>query len=670
MRIAEEILLLLLDEDSGYFEPIPSWNLSCVSAGAVLADLALENRIDTDFESLTLIDASATGDEVLDSVLEEIASEETNKSTQYWVERNAHRSESLIESLLGRLVEQEILDYDQAGYWSLSRSVARSRKYPSKDGTARAEVRSRILRALFEDEIPDPRDAILIGLAHTSDALHYLMPVEDYEEVKDRIELISKMDLISRSIAEAVGGICLQPPPMRFAASKEIPTLGIWDIVKNKRTRRHLSRGNIAKVMAEIYRTHGSVVEVKIPFSAQKVVALIGQDTNNWFHKRGRHYLRTKDYMSGLEALFGASRTLPGMDGAEHFRLRKSLNRGYSRASLEAKLDEVFLHCRSSLQDWTPGQTLNGTRACQILMSRQVSHFAFSLATAEYIEDVLDYQYRALTVRGLRVLPEFMLRTPAMKRRRKRLMELLGKIHAEHTQGLRMHQEADLVDEYLRLHAEDPQFLPQTDLNFYFLAALMTSIFLGNSLAFAISTMTSHPEVYEQIKAEGDALFGNGDPPAQDLTPEAIDTANRLCSETQRLFPVIHMQVRHAMNPCIIDGHEIPVGTRILNAHAASHFLEEHFPDPLRFDIDRFQSEREDKLKPATYAPYGLGTHKCLASRLVDLQMVVNILMIAHHFDLTSSPSSYDLKINPFPTNAPNKDFSIRVNEVRNGFPV
>lgn len=669
MRIAEETLLLLLNEDSGYFEPIPSWNLSCVSAGAVLADLALENRIDTDFVSLKLMDSSTTGDDLLDPALAEIAGEPETRSAQYWVERMAHRSESVIEIALDRLVGQGILEHDQAGYWSLSRIVARSRKYPSKDGEARAEVRSRILKTLFENEIPDPRDAMLIGLAHTCGALHHLMPVEDFDEVKERIELISKMDLISRSIAEAVGGTCLQPPPMRFAASREIPIVGIWDVLRNKKARRYLRWGNIAKLMAEIYRTHGSVVELKLPLRKQKLVALIGESTNNWFHKQGRLYLRSKDYMQGLETLFGASRTLPGMDGAEHFRLRKSLNRGCSRASLEPKLDRLYLECRASIRNWKPGDSFRGTRACRTLMSRQISQLALSVATDDDIHDVLDYERRAVSVRNLKLLPEFMLRTPAMRKKRKRLMELLGKIHAEHTQGLRLHHDPDLVDEFIRMHEEDPQFLPQTDLNFYFLNALLISIFLGNALAFAISTMTSHPEVYEKIKAEGDALFGEGDPCTQDFNSEAVDTAFRLLKETRRLFPVIPMQMRHVMNPCVIEGHEIPVDTQVMTAQTSTHFLEEHFPDPLRFDIDRFQSDREKQHKPCAYAPFGLGTHKCLGSRWADLQMVANILLIAHHLELTSSPSSYDLRINPVPTNAPTKAFTIKVNAVRNRLP-
>ena len=56
LRFAEEIMLLLLDDENGDFAPVSELSLQCALAGAVLMDLALENRIDTDTERLILLD--------------------------------------------------------------------------------------------------------------------------------------------------------------------------------------------------------------------------------------------------------------------------------------------------------------------------------------------------------------------------------------------------------------------------------------------------------------------------------------------------------------------------------------------------------------------------------------------------------------------------------------
>ena len=73
LRFAEEIMLLLLDDTSGDFAPVSELSLQCALAGAVLMDLALENRIDTDTERLILLDKTPTGDDLLDPTLANIA---------------------------------------------------------------------------------------------------------------------------------------------------------------------------------------------------------------------------------------------------------------------------------------------------------------------------------------------------------------------------------------------------------------------------------------------------------------------------------------------------------------------------------------------------------------------------------------------------------------------
>ena len=106
MRLTEELILLMLDERSGYLSMVPGWDFACVMAGAVIADLALEGRIDTDLEALHLIDATPTGDVLLDPTLLEMSEQREASSTQYWIERNTARSEEIVTVTLERLVER------------------------------------------------------------------------------------------------------------------------------------------------------------------------------------------------------------------------------------------------------------------------------------------------------------------------------------------------------------------------------------------------------------------------------------------------------------------------------------------------------------------------------------------------------------------------------------
>ena len=108
LDLPEELILMLLNEENGYFHQVPVWDLNCAVAGAVLSELSLLSRIDTDMESLFLVDRTETGNPALDPILKEIASEPVQRSAQFWIERLAPRAESVIDLTLDRLVAQGV----------------------------------------------------------------------------------------------------------------------------------------------------------------------------------------------------------------------------------------------------------------------------------------------------------------------------------------------------------------------------------------------------------------------------------------------------------------------------------------------------------------------------------------------------------------------------------
>ena len=665
IRLTEELILLMLDESSGYLEMVPGWDFSCVLAAAVIADLALENRIDTDLQSLYLIDSRPTGDSLLDPTLEEIAKAEKPSDTQYWIERNTVRADEIVTLTLERLVDKGVLDYESGGFWTRSRSVSRSGVYPSADGAIRKEAKGRILAVILDDDIiPDPRDIILVGLMHTCDGFKLLLSEEDYEERLDRIEMVAGMDLVGRSVATAAKDSAARPRTQRVLATKPIPKLPVADILRG----RDFLTGNIPKAMYGVLEKHGPVVRVPIGMDGQPVVALMGLDCNNWVNKQGRFYLRSKDYIQGLEGVFGASRTMPGMDGAEHHKMRKSLRSAYSRATLADRLPELISLCRESIGALRERDVFPATKTFQDHMSRQVSHLTMGVDTSHFIDELLAYEHRALVIHVQGALPKFLMSTPKMRRSKKYVRELLEAIHASNTPAQRKGKPPNVADAILELHRNDPQFLPETDMTFPFVAAMVASIYLGSALGFAVYAMVTDPDLHARVRNEADALFGgHREPRAEDFDNlDNIDVTHRLFLESERMYPVIPWQLRTVMNQCVVDGFELLPRTRLLICHTATHYSRDLFPDPLKFDIDRYLPERREHMKPSAYVPYGLGTHTCLGHRWLELQMVVNLLLIAHHVELQALPADYKLRINPFPTAAPGRKLKFRVAKVRN----
>ena len=202
LRFAEEIVLLSLRDDDGKFVPVPAMSMQHALAAAVLMDLALENKIDTDPENLVLIDATPVGDSLLDPTLEKIAAGEQHDA-RYWVEQTAREGDAIRDEALARLIERGILEqHEERFLW-----VFRSRRYPVIDGREEREVKLRILGVLLSDEIPDPRDIVIICLADACGILRHLLPKRELEGVRDRIEQVRKLDLIGQAMAQAIHDI-------------------------------------------------------------------------------------------------------------------------------------------------------------------------------------------------------------------------------------------------------------------------------------------------------------------------------------------------------------------------------------------------------------------------------------------------------------------------------
>ena len=202
LRFAEEIILLLLNDQDGSFANLPSWSLGYALAAGILMDLALENRIDTDPDSLVVLDPTPIGDSLLDPTLAEIAAAE-KQSPRFWVQRTADRAEAIKDEALSRLVAKGILEHREGRFlW-----VFRTRRYPTVQGEAQREVKLRIMSVLFSDEIPHPRDVVIICLAYACRIFERLLSRQELANATPRIEQVRRLELIGREMSEAIRDI-------------------------------------------------------------------------------------------------------------------------------------------------------------------------------------------------------------------------------------------------------------------------------------------------------------------------------------------------------------------------------------------------------------------------------------------------------------------------------
>ncbi len=662
LTLPQELVLMLLNEESGYFRQVPGWNLNCAIVGAALAELSLIGRIDTDMESLQLLDSTPTEHAALDPILEAIAAEPIQRTAQYWVELLAQQAETTIDVALERLAEMNVLQHHEGDFWTLTHSAWQSERVgDAAGGTAVEFVRSRIARVIFDDEIPDPRDAILISLLSTCDVLRFIFQLEP--ESEERIELVCKMDLIGRAIAEAVAQNLTSPLVRRSGLTRQIPAIKLLKMVRNP----HVRDGNLPALFADLYQEYGPVFEMRPPMQDPMVI-LAGPEVNRWAQREGRLHLTSTKYLDGLEKVYGAHGIIPALDSSDHFRMRKAMQPSYSRARLEEQLDAVYARVRGHMAEWNVGDTMPARSMSRLLTNAQISPIVVSIDSQDIVEDLIEYKERALNTRVANVLPKFLLHTPAMKRAAKSIDIMLERIQQSHTAAQRVDAQRDIIDDFLSLHANDPQLLPESSLKFSLSAPLLASMYLGDGLGFAIYAMATQPELYERIRAEAEAIFADGDPDSDVFKGPEIDVTRRFVMESLRMYPVVPGSMRDVMNCCVVEDYELPLGARVLILQTASHYLSDVFPEPYKFDIDRYLPGR-DEHRSTAYAPFGLGTHTCLGQRWVELQMAIDLLMLAYYFDIEVRPTDAKMRISPFPSLSIGKKLKFHIAGQRHEIP-
>ncbi|MDE2652192.1 MAG: cytochrome P450 [Gemmatimonadetes bacterium] len=664
LSLTDELILMLLDEKGGYFHQVPGWRLNCAVVGGVLAELSFRSRLDSDLTSLFVVDRAETGDPVLDPILKEIADEPDQHNARYWIERLAPRAEAIVDQTLDRLVERGILQHHEGEFWTLASPVMHGQRYGMlEEGATDQFVKARIANVIFTDEIPEPRDVVIVCLVNTCDVFRLIFELD--EAAEERIKLVCQLDLIGRSIADAVSESLVSPTRRHTAFVKKIPTVSLPGLLRNP----HVRDGNLNALFANLAEEYGPVFRIRLPFS-ERMTFLAGLETNEWVQKRGRRYLRTRDYFSDFEKVYGAVGVLPALDGADHFRLRKFLSPAYSRTRLGGQLDQLYDRGRAYMSTLRVGDSYRATSMSRAMVNAQLSPLFIGVDTQDLMDDLMVYKERALSVHIAKTLPKFTLHTPGMRRRAAVLDTLMERILRVHTPAQRADSPRNLVDDYLSLHASDPQFLPESNLLFAFSAALIASVYLGDTFSLLVYAMASQPDLYDRIRVEADALFANGDPENDDFTPANIDVTHRFLMECLRMYPIVPMSVRNVMNTCTVGNYELPVGERIHIAMTATHYMSEVFSEPYKFDIDRFLPSRREHHSMG-FAPYGLGTHRCLGTRWMEMHLAVNLLMLAHYFTIEVSPVKYarKLRFNPFPSLKPSKKLKFRISEQRRELP-
>ena len=176
----------------------------------------------------------------------------------------------------------------------------------------------------------------------------------------------------------------------------------------------------------------------------------------------------------------------------------------------------------------------------------------------------------------------------------------------------------------------------------FFSAGFETS---STTQAFALYEIAKNAEIQTKIRKEISEMLIKT---KGQVTYDAVMNTNempylhQIVQETLRIYPILPILDRQCD---AIDGYslepfsdfKIPYGMPIYIPVYAIQRDEKHFPDPLKFDPERFSTENAASIKPFTHFPFGSGPRNCIGERFGLMQVKTGLVKILKDFRLETT---------------------------------
>ncbi|MGA5135348.1 cytochrome P450 [Streptomyces olivoreticuli] len=190
----------------------------------------------------------------------------------------------------------------------------------------------------------------------------------------------------------------------------------------------------------------------------------------------------------------------------------------------------------------------------------------------------------------------------------------------------------------------------------FFLAGVETT---ASTLSWALYLVSSNSGIENRLQSEVDVVLAGRPADFHDLPELAL--ANRVATETLRLYPPVWLTTRTATVDTRLGGHHISAGTTIVVSPYLIHRQPELYVDPELFNPDRWDRTVGDAPARDAYIPFGGGARKCIGDQFGLAETVLALATITAHWQLqplpgarvhrqprtTLRPKALQLRVNP-----------------------
>ena len=159
---------------------------------------------------------------------------------------------------------------------------------------------------------------------------------------------------------------------------------------------------------------------------------------------------------------------------------------------------------------------------------------------------------------------------------------------------------------------------------------------MANSLTWTWYLLSQNPGAEKKLHEEIDTVLGGRPPSVDDLG--RLPYTHRAFKEALRLYPAAWTLARRAIEDYQVGGYTVPAGADIYMSQYVIHRDGRFYPDPLKYDPDRWGAEEDSRLPKFTYFPFGGGPRRCIGEPFAWMEGVLLIAAIASRWKMSLAP--------------------------------
>jgi cytochrome P450 len=185
---------------------------------------------------------------------------------------------------------------------------------------------------------------------------------------------------------------------------------------------------------------------------------------------------------------------------------------------------------------------------------------------------------------------------------------------------------------------------------------------VANALTWTFYILSQNPKEEKMLHEELDSVLhdDNAVPTAKDISK--LEYTQRVFAESMRLYPPAWAIGRQAIEDCKIGDYVIPAGSSILMSQYLMHHDPRYFPEPERFDPERWNPQERAKRPRFSYFPFGGGVRSCIGETFAWMEGILVIATIARRWKMQVMPE-YPIVLQPLATLRPKYGMKMRLIE-------